>query len=195
MILWDFPDGPVAETPHFQFRESGFNPWSANQIPPAATWHSQIDKLNRLKSNNPLRQRGGKGKGELNSNSNIPKVTFPGLRQIPRTSSLLASKAHCCKVLQLEFYMSLHAGTSALEKSLAFLLFYFILFFGIPFRFEDTPIKLSRKLSSDKYPRETSTKVFQHIGARMSLAANCKQPKCPSAHGYIKLWLHNVLLQ
>ena len=118
----------MAETPHFQFRESGFNPWSANQIPPAATWHSQIDKLNRLKSNNPLRQRGGKGKGELNSNSNIPKVTFPGLRQIPRTSSLLASKAHCCKVLQLEFYMSLHAGTSALEKSLAFLLFYFIFF-------------------------------------------------------------------
>ena len=93
---------------------------------------------------------GGKGKGELNSNSNIPKVTVPGLRQIPRTSSLFASKAHYCKVLQLEFYMSLHVGISALEKSLAFLLDLKIHLLNYPESYHQTNTleKLLRKFSS-----------------------------------------------
>ena len=49
----DFPDSPVAKTLRSQCRGPGFNPWSGNLIPYAATksshaatktWHSQIDK-------------------------------------------------------------------------------------------------------------------------------------------------------
>ena len=29
----DFPDGPVAKTPHFYCRGHGFNPWLGNQDP------------------------------------------------------------------------------------------------------------------------------------------------------------------
>ena len=33
----DFPGGPVVKTLHSQCRGPGFNPWSGNQIPHAAT--------------------------------------------------------------------------------------------------------------------------------------------------------------
>ena len=36
-VIWDFPGGPVAKTPHFQCKRPGFNPWSGNQIPFATT--------------------------------------------------------------------------------------------------------------------------------------------------------------
>ena len=35
--MWDFPCGPVAKTPHFQYRGSGFNPWAENWISPDTT--------------------------------------------------------------------------------------------------------------------------------------------------------------
>ena len=44
---WDFPGGPVAKASCFQCRRPGFDPWSGNSIPHAATktWYSQINKL------------------------------------------------------------------------------------------------------------------------------------------------------
>ena len=41
-IFWDFPGEPVAKTLHSQARGTGFNPWSANKIPHAATKSSQM---------------------------------------------------------------------------------------------------------------------------------------------------------
>ena len=53
-IHGDFPGGPVAKTPHFQCRGLGFNSWSGNWIPQAATktWLSQRNKYFFLKEEN-----------------------------------------------------------------------------------------------------------------------------------------------
>ena len=37
VTLWDLPGGPVAKTPGTQCRGPGFDPWSGNSIPYAAT--------------------------------------------------------------------------------------------------------------------------------------------------------------
>ena len=37
VLLWNFPGVPVAKTPHSQCWGPGFDPWSGNQIPYAAT--------------------------------------------------------------------------------------------------------------------------------------------------------------
>ena len=41
----DFLGGSIAETPHFQCREPGFNPWSGNEIPHTATKDPKCGKL------------------------------------------------------------------------------------------------------------------------------------------------------
>ena len=43
-----FPRGPVVKTPHCQFREHGFDPWSGTKIS-HVTWHGQ--KINKIKNN------------------------------------------------------------------------------------------------------------------------------------------------
>ena len=47
----DFPGGPMVKTPNSQCKEPGFNPWSRNWIPHAATntWHGKINKLKKKK--------------------------------------------------------------------------------------------------------------------------------------------------
>ena len=42
---WDFPAGPVARTPHSQWRGPGIDPWSGNQIPYATTKSSHAATL------------------------------------------------------------------------------------------------------------------------------------------------------
>ena len=41
----DFPAGPVARTPHSQWRGPGIDPWSGNQIPYATTKSSHAATL------------------------------------------------------------------------------------------------------------------------------------------------------
>ena len=44
-LVRDFPGGPVVKTPYSQCRGSGFNPWSVNYIPHAATKRSHVPQL------------------------------------------------------------------------------------------------------------------------------------------------------
>ena len=44
--LGDFPDGPLAETPHSQGRGTEFDPWSRRWIPHATTESSHATKSN-----------------------------------------------------------------------------------------------------------------------------------------------------
>ena len=61
--LRDYPGSPVAKTPSFQGRRLGFNSWSGNEIPQAATKtrHSQISKQIFFFKENDLKFGGSPG--------------------------------------------------------------------------------------------------------------------------------------
>ena len=44
-LVRDFPGGPVVKTPYSQCKGSGFDPWSGNYIPHAATTRSHMPQL------------------------------------------------------------------------------------------------------------------------------------------------------
>ena len=63
MRMRDFPGGPVAKTPHSQYKGPWFNPWLGKQIPHAPTkiqW-SQTKIINKKKEKN---------EDEINKSSN-----------------------------------------------------------------------------------------------------------------------------
>ena len=53
--LRDFPGGPAAKTPCFQYRGPGFNPWSGKQIPYAATKSSPAANTDQMYLNEDQR--------------------------------------------------------------------------------------------------------------------------------------------
>ena len=49
-LIRDLPGGPVVKTPYSQCKSSGFDPWSGNYMPHAATKRSRVPQL-RLGAN------------------------------------------------------------------------------------------------------------------------------------------------